>query len=90
MIDKLSTSGFSVLNNTEMLTIDGGWNWGAVLGGAALVVACIGVTITTGGIGLCSVPLIIGAGTTAEIAVAAVAVAGSALGGAAMGYGATH
>ena len=42
MIDKLSTSGFSVLNNTEMLTIDGGWNWGAVLGGAALVVACIG------------------------------------------------
>ena len=42
---------FKELTLCEMQEVDGGWNWGAVLGGAALVVACIGVTVSTGGIG---------------------------------------
>lgn len=81
---------FEELTLCEMQEVEGGWNWGAILGGAALVVACIGVTVATGGIGLCSIPVILGAGTTAEIAVAGAAVVGSGLGGAAIGYGATH
>ena len=83
-------NGLSELSMDEMVMIDGGWNWGTVLGGASLVVACIGVTVGTGGIGACSIPLILGAGTSAEIAVAGAAIVGSAIGGAAIGYGATH
>lgn len=82
--------GFCEMTNEENLLIDGGWDWGTVLAGAGLVVACVGVTVATGGIGLCSVPVILGAGTSAEIAVAGAAVVGSAVGGAAIGYGATH
>lgn len=83
-------NGFNELNVNEMMEVDGGWDWATVLGGAALVVACVGVTVATGGMGLCSVPVILGAGTAGEIAIAGAAVAGSALGGAAIGYGATH
>lgn len=83
-------NGFCEMTQNEVMTVDGGWNWGTVLAGTSLVVACVGVTIATGGIGLCSVPLILGAGTAAEIAVAGAAVVGAAAGGAAIGYGATH
>lgn len=90
MANGFGAVGFTELNEQEMMSVDGGWDWGIVLGGTALAVACIGVTLSTGGIGLCSIPLILGAGTTAEIAVAGAAVAGSAVAGAAIGYGATH
>ncbi len=83
-------NGFYEMSENEAMNIDGGWDWETVLGGTALVVACIGLTFATGGIATCSIPLILGAGTATEIAGAGVAVAGSALGGAAIGYGATH
>lgn len=81
---------FCEMSLDEMQAVDGGWDWGLVLTGTSLVVACVGVAIGTGGIGFCSIPLIIGAGTHAEIAVAGATVLGAGLGGLAAGYGATH
>ena len=89
-MEMVLSNGFCEMSLDEVMSIDGGWDWGTVLAGTSLVVACVGVTIATGGIGLCSVPLILGAGTVTEIAVAGVAVTGAAIGGAAIGYGATH
>lgn len=81
---------FNELTNQELMSVNGGWNWGTVLGGAGLVVACIGVVACTGGIGACSIPLILSAGTAGEIALAGTTAVLSGLGGAAIGYGATH
>ena len=78
--------GVCELNEDEMMEVDGG-GWGEVLGGAALVVAAVGLTVATGGIGTIGVATVIGAGSSAEIAVAAVACAASAIGGAAIGSG---
>lgn len=89
-MDMALNNGLCELSQDEMKAVDGGWNWGVVLSGAGLVVACMGITLATGGIGLCTVPLILGAGTSAEIAIAGTAVVGSAIGGAAIGYGATN
>jgi hypothetical protein len=38
--------GFAPLSQDEMMAVDGGVDWGAVLGGAGLVVACIAVVVT--------------------------------------------
>lgn len=83
----LNNSSFVELTNDEMYLVDGGWNWAQVLGGAALVVAAVGLTVATGGIGLVSVSLLLGAGTSGELAVAGIAAVASVLGGAAIGHG---
>lgn len=81
---------FCEMSLDEMQTVDGGWDWDITLGGAALFVACLSVAVGTGGIGFCSIPLILGAGTSAEIAVAGATVVGAAVSGSAVAYGATH
>lgn len=89
-MEKVLGNGFCEMTENEVVQITGGWNWGTVIAGTGLVVACIALTVGTGGIGACSLPLILGAGTTTEIVVAGTALVGSAIGGGAIGYGATH
>lgn len=67
---------FVEINEREMMNIDGGWDWGLVLGGAALVIEVIGVAAT--------------APVSLPILAAGALCAGAAVGGAAIGYGATH
>lgn len=73
-MNNLMTNGFCELSENEMMMVDGGWNWGTVLGGAALVVGCIAVA-ASGPVGWVGAAALCGA---------------SALGGAAIGHGATH
>lgn len=61
------------LRTEELICIEGGWNWGLVLGGAALVVTCIGVA----GAAPVSLPIL----------AAGALCAASGLGGAAIGTG---
>ena len=68
--------GFIELSMNEMTMIDGGWDWGIVLGGTALVVEVIGVAAT--------------APVSIPVVAAGALCAASALGGAAIGYGMTH
>jgi hypothetical protein len=81
---------FTELTNQDLVSVNGGLNWGTVLGGAALVVGAAALVVGTGGLGFVAVPVILGAGTSGEIALAGLACAASGLGGAAIGYGATH
>lgn len=67
-------TNFTELSMVEMEVIAGGWSWGEVLGGAGLVVACIGVA-AAGPVGWAGAAALCGA---------------SGLGGAAIGWGATH
>ncbi|AEF16793.1 hypothetical protein Thexy_0748 [Thermoanaerobacterium xylanolyticum LX-11] len=83
-------NGFMELTEEDLMIIDGGVNWGVTLGGTALLISAIGLTIATGGLGFMPVSVILGAGTGAEIAIAGVATAASALSGTAIGYGLTH
>lgn len=69
-------NNFIELSNNELFTIDGGWNWELVLGGAALVIECIAIAAT--------------APASLPILAAGALCAASALGGSAIGYGATH
>ena len=67
---------FGEISETEMMNIAGGWDWGIVLGGSALVIEVIEVAATAP----VSLPLLASGALCA----------GAALGGAAIGYGATH
>lgn len=69
-------SSFVELNNSELYEIDGGWDWGLILGGAALVIATIGVAAS--------------APVSLPILASGALCASSALGGSAIGYGITH
>ena len=73
-MENVMTNGFAELSVNEMEMIDGGWNWGTVLGGAALVVGCIGVA-ASGPVGWAGAAALCGA---------------SGLGGAAVGWGMTN
>jgi len=67
---------FVEMNYIELMETDGGWDWGIVLGGAAVVVECLAVAAT--------------APASLPILAAGALLALSGLGGFAMGYGATH
>lgn len=69
----ITANGFKELTEIEMYAVDGGWNWELVLGGAALVAACIAVAASA----LVSLP-ILASGTLCVC---------SGLGGYAMGTG---
>lgn len=78
------------LTINELIETDGGINWGLVVGGTALVIGAVGLTIATGGIGTVAVGTILGAGTSTELAVSGLACFGGAVGGGAIGHGLTH
>ncbi len=86
-MEMVLSSGFCEMSFNEVEMIDGGVQWGTVLAGAGIVVASVGLTLATGGIGVCSIPLILGAGTSTEIAVAATALVTSTIGSVGMSYG---
>lgn len=86
-MNKKLYEGFCEMEQNEILACDGGADLGAMLAGAGLVVASVALVVGTGGIGACSLPLILGAGTATEIAVAGTALVGSAVGGYITGYG---
>lgn len=67
---------FIELSTDEMINIEGGWDWGIVLSGAALAVEIITVAATAPA----SIPVL----------AAGALCAGSAVAGASIGYGATH
>lgn len=67
---------FVEISEREMMNIDGGWDWGVVLGGTALVIEVIAVAAS--------------APVSLPILAAGALCAGAAVGGAAIGYGATH
>lgn len=69
-------NSFTELSINEMENVNGGWDWGTVIGGAALVVGCIAVAATAP----VSLPALAGG---------ALCIA-SGVGGVAVGWGATH
>jgi hypothetical protein len=70
--------------------VSGAINWTEVAVGASLISLGIAFTVVSGGTGAVAIGVIVGAGTSAEIAAAAAAIGLSALGGYAMGEGFVH
>lgn len=75
-MEMVMANGFAELSANDMETIDGGIEWGAALGGAALVIACVAFAAT------CPVAA---AGIAGGFAIDA-----AGLGGYAVGWGLTH
>lgn len=74
-------NGFVEINESEMMNIDGGWDWGIVLGGTALFIEVLAVSHSV---------VVAAATAPVSIPVAAALCAASALSGSAVAYGATH
>lgn len=75
-MENVMTNGFENFNADELENVDGGVEWGAALGGAALVIACVAFAAT------CPVAA---AGIAGGFAIDA-----AGLGGYAVGWGLTH
>ncbi len=73
---EITKNGFAELSANELEMVDGGIEWGAALGGAALVIACVAFAAT------CPVAA---AGIAGGLAIDA-----AGLGGYAVGWGLTH
>lgn len=76
-------NGFVEINETEMMNIDGGWDWGIVLGGTALFLEVVSVSH---GVAVAAAAAAVPVSAPVVIALCAV----SALSGSAVAYGATH
>lgn len=75
------------LTDDQIDQVSGSINWTEVGVGASLIALGITFTVVSGGTATVPVMLIVGAGTSAEIAGAAAALGLTALGGYAMGSG---
>jgi len=75
------------LTEDQIDQVSGAIDWGEVGVGAGLIALGITFTVVSGGTATLPVMLIVGAGTSTEIAAAAAALGLSALGGYAMGSG---
>jgi hypothetical protein len=78
------------LTAAQIDEVSGGVDWTEVAVGATLISLGIAFTVVSGGTGAVAIGVIVGAGTSTEIAAAAAAVGLSALGGYAMGDGFVH
>lgn len=77
---KIMNTKFNTLSMEELENTNGGVDWGAVAGGAGLVVACIGIGVAVAAVPILALPAL-GEGAVCVI---------SGVGGYTMGYGFTH
>ncbi|SHF16955.1 hypothetical protein SAMN02745195_01999 [Thermoanaerobacter uzonensis DSM 18761] len=80
---------FMELTEDDLMVIDGGVNWAVVAAGTGIVLGAAALAVSAG-LAFVPVAVILGAGTSGEIALAGLTVAASGIGGATIGYGFSH
>ncbi|MGB9680416.1 MAG: hypothetical protein ACPLW7_00095 [Minisyncoccia bacterium] len=82
-------NGFMELTEEDSMVIDGGVDWAVVAAGTGIVLGAAALAVSAG-LAFVPVAVILGAGTSGEIALAGLTVAASGIGGATIGYGFSH